>query len=180
MGRWLSTAGEVMVMGLIRACRNTPGHLSRMGDAAFEIFARAGQNSVFGPGQAQSTLWVQDAPELPARPWRVSERYEFHCVALNCQHMTAHNCALRQAVTERQRTLQASRGQGTEYPHCDTLKCAQGRGIREALGPGVNVTWHGAGPGGRFERGQPGRGAQVAREHSRVPTLDEPPREAER
>jgi hypothetical protein len=67
-------------------------------------------------------------------------------------------CIARQAKSDIQRTQQTSRGQGTDHPSCDSRTCEQGRRIREALDPASGVTWKGAGPGGRFERGRQGRG----------------------
>lgn len=77
-----------------------------------------------------------------------------HCETLAVVGMPVRECVARQARTDAQRTTQASRGQGTDYPHCDSRKCEQGRAIREAVDPSSSVTWKGAGPGGRFERGR--------------------------
>jgi hypothetical protein len=75
-----------------------------------------------------------------------------HCERLNVTALPACICVTRQRVTDLQRTQQASRGQGTDYPLCDTRTCAQGRSVRERLDPNAPMTWQGAGPGGRFER----------------------------
>lgn len=125
----------------------------------------------------QLALWVRDAEDLPERPWRVHPDDTFDCVALACKGMRAGLCVMRQQVTDAQRTQQTSRGQGTRYPACDTRKCAQGRGIREALDPDADVTFSGAGPGGRFQRERP-RGERKAqraarRELARAGLLDE-------
>ena len=62
----------------------------------------------------------------------------------------ARCCVLRQLVSERQRTIQGSRGQGGEFPTC-TDRCDQGVALREALAEGVAPEgWKGEGPGGRF------------------------------
>lgn len=130
----------------------------------------------------QLALWVVDAEGLPPRPWRIYADDVFDCRALNCRGMVARVCVVRQQVTDMQRTEQASRGQGTDFPSCDSRKCAQGRGIREALDPRANVAWRGAGPGKRF---QPSRrdveslAAARARKRAvglldRAPTIDAP------
>jgi hypothetical protein len=76
----------------------------------------------------------------------------FRCERLSVENVAAHTCFTRQRVTDLQRTQQASRGQGTDYPLCDTRTCAQGRSVRERLDPNLPMAWQGAGPGGRFER----------------------------
>lgn len=81
----------------------------------------------------------------------------FRCDALKADDVPVHVCVTRQKVTEIQRTQQGTRGQGTEYPLCDTRSCAQGRAIREALGPNVKIAWNGGGFGGRFQRERPPR-----------------------
>ena len=106
----------------------------------------------------------------------------FRCERLSTDGVQAHTCVTRQRVTDLQRTQQLSRGQGTDYPTCDTRSCEQGRLMRELLGSSAPMTWQGSGPGGRFERerSRAGVAAQAeAREHQRrvgllapVPTVD--------
>lgn len=74
------------------------------------------------------------------------------CERLDGEELPAHVCVARQVASDIQRTQQASRGQGTEFPTCDSRKCEQGRAIRKALDPRAPVSWEGAGPGGRFQR----------------------------
>jgi hypothetical protein len=76
----------------------------------------------------------------------------FKCKALGVEGMPGHICVTRQRVTDLQRTQQTSRGQGTEYPHCDSRTCEQGRRIRDALDPLHLARWRGVGFGGRFAR----------------------------
>jgi len=104
------------------------------------------------PQRSQLALWVVDGPGLPQRPWRVHPDLAFRCEALGCDGVLVRTCVARQLATDAQRTRQSSRGQGTEYPSCDTRKCLQGRGIRAALGPSAGITWDGAWVGGRFQR----------------------------
>jgi hypothetical protein len=96
-------------------------------------------------------LWVRDAEGLPERPWRVQPHDPVSCVTLDCT-VPAHVCVARQLASDAQRTRDTWRGQGSEYPSCVTARCAQGRGIREALEPGAKVAWRGEGPGGRLSR----------------------------
>lgn len=113
----------------------------------------------------------------------------FNCTRLAVNGLPAHICVTRQKVTDAQRTQQASRGQGTDYPLCDSRTCEQGRRVRLALDPAGAVRWRGAGPGGRFAKDRPAaeREAQRAvRERMRlagmldeVPTLDAMPGEVE-
>lgn len=86
----------------------------------------------------------------------------FRCERLGTEGMPAHVCVTRQRVTDVQRTQQTSRGQGSDYPHCDSRSCEQGRRIREALDPAGLIRWRGAGPGGRFERPVKDAAAQAA------------------
>jgi hypothetical protein len=67
-------------------------------------------------------------------------------------NLPVHICVTRQRVTDLQRTQQASRGQGSDYPLCDSRTCSQGRAMRERLNPDAPITWQGSGPGGRFQR----------------------------
>lgn len=78
----------------------------------------------------------------------------FRCDRLAVENIAAHICVTRQRVTDLQRTTQGSRGQGTEYPLCDSRTCTQGRAVREQVSPNATMSWQGAGPGGRFERGR--------------------------
>lgn len=76
----------------------------------------------------------------------------FRCERLDVETVPVHICVTRQRVTDLQRTTQASRGQGTDYPLCDSRTCAQGRDLRERTSPDSQIAWRGAGPGGRFGR----------------------------
>jgi hypothetical protein len=96
-------------------------------------------------------LWVRDADGLPERPWRVQPNDVVACVTLDCT-VPAHVCVARQLASDVQRTRDTWRGQGSEYPSCVTARCAQGRGIREALDRNATVAWRGEGPGGRLSR----------------------------
>jgi hypothetical protein len=133
------------------------------------------------PGAPQLVFWALDATGLPERPWRVGPDTVFDCRALGCQ-FTARICVTRQMASDLQRTKDTWRGEASIYPRCVTERCAQGRGIREALDPAAGVTWHGAGPGKRFE---PSRrdAVEVARARARLracgaldeaPTIDTP------
>ncbi len=141
----------------------------------------------------QAALWVVDAEGLPPRPWRVYRDTEIRCIALRCT-LLAGVCVARQAASEAQRPrhlhngkTDTRRGEASDYPSCDTRRCAQGRGIREALDPTVHVAWRGTGPNGRFERGPNDLGAQFAARQrlervglgTGVPSCDEPPNEGE-
>jgi hypothetical protein len=133
--------------------------------------------------QPQLALWVRDADGLPPRPWRIHPDDHFDCKVLGCKGLRARVCVARQQATDIQRTRQTSRGQGTDYPSCDTRRCAQGRGIREALDRRESVTWKGAGPGGRFERlAKDVAKQEAARRRLRetglldeAPSMDQPP-----
>ncbi len=114
------------------------------------------------PELPQAELWVVDASGLPPRPWRVHPESRFDCTTLGCQGLQVKVCVARQLASEKQRTKDSWRGEGGDFPHCVTEKCAQGRGLREALAPGVKVSWLGAGPGKRFDRGRKGRALQIA------------------
>lgn len=89
--------------------------------------------------RALRALWVVDAEGLPPRPWRVAADATFDCIALDCRNVRASQCVARQIANEVQRTEQGSRGQGSDFPRCDTRRCAQGRGIREALDPSADL-----------------------------------------
>jgi hypothetical protein len=106
-------------------------------------------------------LWVVDADGLPPRPWRVYRDTVILCRALKAA-VPAHCCVARQQASDMQRTRDTWRGEASAYPHCVTERCAQGRGIREALDPHASVTWRGAGPGGRIDRLRGGQAAQEA------------------
>lgn len=107
----------------------------------------------------QPQLWVVDARGLPPRPWRVHPDTPFDCKALGCKGLLARMCVARQRVSEMQRTNDTWRGEAPKYPSCQTERCAQGRGIRQALD--VEVTWVGVGSGKRIEQGRR-TGAQEA------------------
>jgi hypothetical protein len=103
------------------------------------------------------------------------------CVKLHAI-VSARVCALRQRVSEIQRTTQLSRGQGGDFPSC--LRCAQGDAMRAALGPAARLTWRGCGPGHRFARERSRVAQYAARERleragllDETPTLDGPPSE---
>jgi hypothetical protein len=107
------------------------------------------------PRQApQLTLWIIDGEGLPPRPWRIQPHEVINCVTLHGT-IPACRCVARQLASDVQRpTKDTWRGKASDYPHCVTSLCAQGRGVREALDPGSHVTWRGAGPGGRFDSGR--------------------------
>lgn len=101
----------------------------------------------------QLSMWLIDADGLPERPWRLDPSEKFTCTKLNCKNLTVGTCVLRQQISDVQRNRAASyRGQGSQYPHCVTEHCEQGRGIRLALGNGIRIPWAGAGAGQRFEK----------------------------
>jgi hypothetical protein len=102
----------------------------------------------------------------------------FECLAL-CSVVTVGVCIARQAASDIQRTTQRSRGQGTDYPSCQTFRCGQGRHIRERFDPDARVTWRGEGPGGRFTARRYQADQEAARQAQKrsglldeVPTLD--------
>ncbi len=145
----VSATGEQAVRACIRACRNTGGYLARLGDAAFQALSGSAANPAFGSGSAQLVLWAIDGEGLPPRPWRIGPDFSFRCAALRCP-ITAGECVERQKVTDAQRpsgdarSSSGRRCQVSDFPSCDTLRCAQGRGIREALDPSADVAWQGA------------------------------------
>jgi hypothetical protein len=118
----------------------------------------------------QLRLWVVDGDGLPERPWRVRRDTVVECLTLGSTRegkripalLPAHVCVARQLASECQRTKDTWRGEASAYPSCVTERCAQGRGIREALDPDASVKFRGAGPGGRFERGR----KDVAKQHA--------------
>jgi hypothetical protein len=141
---------------LARVCRAVPaGPTAKVARALLEAVrlsrAKRGPRVLVLPGQLG--LWVRDGEDLPERPWRIRPHDTFHCVALHCEETPAHVCVARQKASEVQRTKDTCRGEASDYPHCVTERCAQGRGIREALDPDHPVEWRGAGPGKRFSRG---------------------------
>jgi hypothetical protein len=145
---------------LARVCRAVPaGPTAKVARALLEAVrlsrAKRGPRVLVLPGQLG--LWVRDGEDLPERPWRIRPHDAFHCVALHAPAMPAHLCVARQRVTEAQRTADVERGQAPAYPHCQTERCAQGRGIRAALAPEHAAPWRGAGPGGRFARERPAK-----------------------
>ena len=112
------------------------------------------------PVVVQLRLWIVDAEGLPPRPWRIPPDARFECKTLACRGMTVAACVARQQTTDAQRTQQRNRGQGSDFPHCDSRTCAQGRGLREALA--ADVEMRGSGPGGRFKLRSSGRTAYAA------------------
>lgn len=134
----MTVSGEAAIRACVRACRNAGGYLARLGDAAFQAIERTATSPAFAPCSPQLVLWALDAEALPLRPWRVGANFRFRCVALGC-HVTAQECVRRQATTDAQRTKQVSRGRGAKYASCDSMTCAQGRGVRGALDPHVSV-----------------------------------------
>ncbi len=91
----------------------------------------------------------------------------FRCARLNADDVPVHTCVTRQVVTDLQRSRQVSRGQGSDYPSCDSRSCDQGRSIRGRLDPSTPIAWQGAGPGGRFER-ERSRGLFAVQEAART------------
>ena len=144
----LAGDAEAGFWGLVRGGLAAGGALARIAEALHDRLRPHPPAPVERP---QLSLWVIDAEGLPPRPWRLAPDARFDCLALGCRGMLATTCVARQRASEIQRTQQASRGQGTDYPGCDTRRCAQGRGIREALDPAVMRTLRGSGPGGRFK-----------------------------
>jgi hypothetical protein len=144
-----------------------------------------------GPSLApapQLTLWVAVGERLPEIPWRLQPQDVFDCATLSCRGMTVATCVTRQLVSEAQRTRDTWRGEAGEFPHCVTERCAQGRCIREALDPKVQLRWKGAGQKGRVMPLRRGAVAQQIQARERmslaglldpVPTIDQGPREAE-
>jgi hypothetical protein len=138
-------------------------------------------------GQPQLTLWVVDGDDIPERPWLICGCTPIDCRTLGCKGLQARVCVARQAATDANRNQDRSKGQGSPYPLCDTLRCIQGRAIRDAIDPTRVVTWRGAGPGGRFERQRSDLGQQhVARVRlmvtgmlDEVPSVDNGPRPVE-
>jgi hypothetical protein len=175
-------SAERAIWGLVRACISAGGHLRRVAEGLHDELRPASEGSPPAlPGQL--ALWVVDGDGLPPRPWRLSPDDVFNCITLGCR-MSVRECVRRQMVTDAQRMDQggrksqwASRGQGGDFPSCDTKKCAQGRGNRQALAPAAGVEWKGAGPGGRClpERPRAEREAQKAARMKlgRVGLLDE-------
>jgi hypothetical protein len=157
----LKAEAETGFWGLIRGNIAAGGHLQRMAEALLDIVKPPKPVAPAAP--PQRALWVIDGEGLPPRPWRVGPDDRFDCVALGCRGLEVRVCIARQQASQAQRMKQhgrrsqwASRGQASEYPHCVTETCQQGRGFREALDPVADVAWRGRGPGGRFERGVSG------------------------
>ena len=154
---------------LVRGCIAAGGWQRRLAETLHSALCPGPADA---PIPGQRALWVVDSPGLPPRPWRILPETRFNCHTLGCDGMEARTCVLRQLSTDAQRTEQASRGQGTDFPSCDSRKCAQGRGIREALyDPEGAVRWRGVGPGGRFDVSRGGSGAS-RRRHEREGLLD--------
>jgi hypothetical protein len=159
-------AAEKAIFGLVRACIAAGGWQRRVAEGVHDaLSAPAPQEQAAPPPQLG--LWVVDGEGLPPRPWRIGPDDRFDCLVLGCEGVLARTCVTRQLVTEAQRTEQKSRGQGTDYPACDTRKCAQGRGIRAALEPNASVEWSGTGPGKRFQ-GEKRRKEKAAQDAARA------------
>lgn len=174
---------ERAIWGLVRAGIAAGGWQRRVAEAVADAL-RPPEDP---PLPGQRALWVVDAEGLPPRPWRLDPDDVFDCRTLGCRGLKVRECVVRQIATDVQRTTQASRGQGTIHPSCDSRKCAQGRGNREALDREADVTWRGRGPGKRWDRGGSKGACQLAA-RSRLaavgmldspPSLDEPPEEVE-
>lgn len=94
---------------------------------------------------------------------RLDPSHTFVCRALDCEQVPAHVCLVRQLTNQVQRTEQASRGQASEHPACDTRRCEQGRAIRAALDPVyVETLKEAAQSRGGFHRERKRRGADAA------------------
>lgn len=104
--------------------------------------------------RSQLALWVVDDEGLPPRPWLICGNTPIDCRTLGCKSLLARVCVARQAASDAQRTRDTWRGQGFDYPHCVTEKCAQGRAIRNALDPTHVMRWRGAGANLRFDKGR--------------------------
>jgi hypothetical protein len=172
----MAMAGRRTVpLQVLRAALRMPNPIAVIKDLVFP------PPSVGVPQLPQLALWVVDDEGLPPRPWRIYADNVVCCRTLQCT-LRASQCVARQLASDIQKTKDTWRGEASSYPHCVTERCAQGRGVREALDPTAKVAWRGAGPGGRFEPGK--RGAEaVARARSRlkavgllddVPTCDLP------
>jgi hypothetical protein len=140
---------ERVIWGLVRANIAAGGWQRRAAEAVADALRPPPSHSDPTPGQL--ALWVVDADGLPPRPWRVHPHDLVGCATLHAI-VPAHVCVARQLASEVQRTNDTWRGQGSSYPSCVTERCAQGRGIREAMDPGAHVTWRGHGAGGRVEK----------------------------
>jgi hypothetical protein len=91
---------------------------------------------------------------------RLAPAASFYCERL---HATAPiwTCFLRQAQNRTAgRTADSWRGQAALHPSC--YRCPQGAELLAAVPGGELVTYRGAGPGGRFEKGRPLAGEQAA------------------
>jgi hypothetical protein len=158
-------ASEKGFWGLLRACIASGGYLRRVAEGIADEL-RPPQRQA---DPAQLGLWVVDGEGLPPRPWRLAPDDRIACKLLGC-NVPAATCVARQVASDAQRTRQVSRGQGTDFPTCVTERCAQGKGIREALDDRAEVAWKGHGPGGRFAVGRAGRARreqETAREAAR-------------
>lgn len=119
---------------------------------------------------------------LQVVPEQLSPAAVFFCRRLRCT-LSARPCALRQSASDKQRTRDTWRGEAGEYPSCVTSRCAQGREVRAAVEAAGQVSWKGAGPGGRFCRDRHNLKAQhQARQRlarigalDAVPTIDREP-----
>ena len=124
------SAAEGGLWALIRDGVAAGGWRRRIAEAAIDAL-RPQKAAPALPGQR--ALWVVDAEGLPPRPWRVAPEDVFDCLTLGCRNVRVAQCVARQKANDIQRTEQPSRGQSSDFPGCDTRRCAQGRGIREAL-----------------------------------------------
>lgn len=173
-------AKRTVTLGMLRAVLRAPSPL-----AALRALAWPEPPKEPAP-LPQLALWVVDADGLPARPWRLYAESPVACSTLKCT-LYAAQCVARQQASDLQRTKDTWRGEASNYPHCVTEKCAQGRGVREALAPAERPSWRGAGPGGRFERSRRDvEDLARARDRQRragllegVPTIDGPDDPAE-
>jgi hypothetical protein len=182
---YVPAAAESALWALVRLGIRRGGPDQRIAEAAADVLRPP--PPPLAHGSAQRVFWGVDADGLPVRPWRVDPADIVQCVALHGD-VPAHICVARQVASDAQRTTDLERGQASDYPHCVTARCAQGRGIREALDPTCRPTWRGAGPNGRFDRGR--HDAPEQREAYQrkaavglvdaVPSIDEePPEEGE-
>ena len=146
-------AAEAGLWGLVRGAIAAGGPLRRIAEAFHDAVRPPKREETPVP---QLALWVTDAEGLPARPWRVYRDDIVPCAAMGCP-VPAHVCVARQHASELQRTRDSWRGQCPEYPSCVTERCAQGRGVRNALDPNASVAWKGTGPLGRVPGTMPHR-----------------------
>lgn len=109
------------------------------------------------------------------------------CAKLHARAMPARVCVMRQQISDVQRrshdaddrNRNRQRGTASDYPHCVTETCAQGRHRRAILDPMCQPWEGGAGPGKRFQRNRRQDEQEAARARlaaigllDTVPTLD--------